>query len=159
MPRSKPPSSNRKVVKGLSFFSGLAGAGTSVQQAINGRLAAIGGPWATTLNNFVVGTIVLLACFVLSLLGSGHLDGLPSNAWLYAGGSLGVAFIWLSAVLVRVHGVLVLSLSMIAGNVIGAELIELSGSHAHVGWLGVLAGALTVVGVLIAVLVRPSPPS
>lgn len=135
----------------------LAGAGTSVQQALNGRLSAVGGPWATTLNNFVVGLVVLLVCFALSLLGSGHLDGLPTQGWLYAGGAIGVAFIWLSAVLVRVHGVLVLSLSMIAGNVIGAELIELSSESAHIGWLGIVAGALTVVGVLVAVLVRPAP--
>jgi transporter family-2 protein len=134
-----------------------AGAGTSVQQALNGRLSAVGGPWATTLNNFLVGLVVLVICFGLSLFAGGDLRGLPSQVWLYAGGSIGVAFIWLSAVLVRVHGVLVLSLSMIAGNVIGAELIELLGGHTHVGWLGILAGALTVVGVLVAVLVRPAP--
>ena len=135
----------------------LAGAGTSVQQALNGRLSAVGGPWATTLNNFLVGFVALLVCFGLSLFVAGDLRGLPSQAWLYVGGCIGIVFIWLSAVLVRVHGVLVLSLSMIAGNVIGAELIELLGGHAHVGWLGILAGALTVVGVLVAVLVRPTP--
>lgn len=136
----------------------LAGAGTAVQQALNGRLSAVGGPWATTLNNFVVGSVVLLVCFALSLLADGDLIGLPGQAWLYAGGAIGVGFIWLAAVLVRVHGVLVLGLSMIAGNVLGAELIELSGRDAHVGWLGIFAGGLTVVGVLIAVLVRPAPP-
>jgi transporter family-2 protein len=135
----------------------LAGAGTSVQQALNGRLAAVGGPWATTLNNFLVGLVVLVICFGLSLFFGGDLHGLPTQPWLYAGGSIGVAFIWLSAVLVRVHGVLVLSLSMIAGNVIGAELIELLGGHTHVGLLGIVAGALTVVGVLVAVLIRPAP--
>jgi len=135
----------------------LAGAGTSVQQALNGRLSAVGGPWATTLNNFLVGLVVLVACFGLSFFAPGDLYGLPPQVWLYAGGSIGVTFIWLSAVLVRVHGVLVLSLAMIAGNVIGAELIELLGGDAHIGWLGILAGGLTVVGVLVAVLVRPTP--
>ncbi|MFL6090543.1 MAG: DMT family transporter [Aeromicrobium sp.] len=133
----------------------LAGAGTAVQQALNGRLAAVGGPWATTLNNFVVGTAVLLVCFAVSLLADGHVKELPSDPVLYAGGAIGVGFIWLAAVLVKVHGVLVLGLSMIAGNVIGAELIELAGSDARIGWIGVCAGALTVFGVLIAVLVRP----
>ena len=60
--------------------------------------------------------------------------------------------------LVKVHGVLVLGLSMIAGNVMGAELIELVGGDARIGLVGVLAGALTVLGVLIAVLVRPRSP-
>jgi transporter family-2 protein len=136
----------------------LAGAGTAVQQAINGRLSAVGGPWATTLNNFIVGTSVLVVCFGLSLLAGGHLEALPSDPVLYAGGAIGVGFIWLAAVLVKVHGVLVLGLSMIAGNVIGAELIELFGGQARIGWVGASAGVLTVLGVLIAVLVRPRSP-
>jgi transporter family-2 protein len=138
----------------------LAGAGTAVQQAINGRLAAVGGPWATTLNNFIVGTIVLVACLTVSLLVRGRFVGhLPTEPALYAGGAMGVAFIWLAAVLVKVHGVLVLGLSMIAGNVLGAELIELVGGTTRVGPVGVIAGALTILGVLIAVLVRPRSPA
>ena len=133
----------------------LAGIGAAVQQALNGRLSAVGGPWATTFNNFVVGTVALLVCFSFSLLATGELQGLPSTWWLYAGGSLGVAFIWLAAALVKVHGVLVLGLSTIAGQVIGAELIEVLGATTRVGILGVAAGVLTVVGVLVALLVRP----
>jgi len=137
----------------------LAGAGTAIQQGINGRLSAVGGPWATTLNNFVVGTTVLLGCLALSLLAGGRFaEHLPAEPALYAGGAMGVAFIWLAAVLVKVHGVLVLGLSMIAGNVMGAELIELVGGTTHIGPIGVIAGALTLSGVLIAVLVRPRSP-
>lgn len=144
------------------FFAVLAlvaGAGTAVQQAINGRVSAVGGPWATTLNNFIVGTSVLVVCLALSLLAGGRFaDTLPTDPWLYAGGAMGVAFIWLAAALVKVHGVLVLGLSMIAGNVMGAEIIELAGGNAHIGAVGILAGLLTVLGVLIAVLVRPKNP-
>ena len=68
---------------------------------------------------------------------------------------MGVGFIWLAAHLVKVHGVLVLGLCMIAGQVICAELIELLGSSAHVGIVGVAAGMLTVIGVLVALLIRP----
>jgi transporter family-2 protein len=137
----------------------LAGAGIAVQQAINGRLSAVGGPGATTLNHFLVGTIVLLGCFALSLLVRGRFVGhLPTEPALYAGGAMGVAFIWLAAVLVKIHGVLVLGLSMIAGNVMGAELIELVGGTTRIGPVGVIAGALTILGVLIAVLIRPRSP-
>ena len=137
----------------------LAGAGTAIQQAINGRVSAVGGPWATTLNNFIVGTTVLLACLALSALADGQFaERLPREPLLYAGGAMGVAFIWLAAVLVKVHGVLVLGLAMIAGNVMGAEAIELAGGDARIGWVGVLAGALTILGVMIAVLVRPRSP-
>ena len=71
---------------------------------------------------------------------------------------MGVAFIWLAAVLVKVHGVLVLGLAMIAGNVMGAELIELAGGDTRIGAIGILAGALTILGVLVAVLLRPRSP-
>ena len=134
----------------------LAGFGTGIQLALNGRLNAIGGPWATTFNNFLVGTIALVICLALSLLLDGRLLELPGTWWLYTGGVMGVSFIWLAALLVKVHGVLVLGLCMIAGQVICAELIEVLGSSTHVGIVGVVAGALTVVGVLVALLLRPA---
>lgn len=134
----------------------LAGAGAAVQLALNGRLSAVGGSWAATFNNFVIGILALLAALGVSLVVGGSLEGLPSTWWLYAGGPMGVGFIWLAATLVKIHGVLVLGLAIIAGQVITAELIELLGSSTHVGVVGVAAGALTVVGVLVALLVRPS---
>jgi len=134
----------------------LAGAGAALQLALNGRLSGVGGSWAATLNNFVLGLLGLLAALAVSLLLGGTLEGLPSTWWLYAGGPMGVGFIWLAATLVKVHGVLVLGLSIIAGQVMTAELIELLGSSTHVGIVGVAAGALTVVGVLVALLVRPA---
>lgn len=139
------------VLAGLSL---LAGAGTSVQQALNGRVSAQAGPWATTLNNFVVGLAGLVVAFVLSLLRPGHIVGFPADAWLYTGGFLGVCFIWLAALLVKVYGVLVLSLSIIAGQVIGAVLIEALGEDARVGATGYLASGLTVLGVAVALGVR-----
>jgi bacterial/archaeal transporter family-2 protein len=134
----------------------LAGGGTGIQLALNGRLNAIGGPWATTFNNFAVGTAALLIGLTLSLLVQGHLGQLPGTWWLYTGGVMGVSFICLAALLVKVHGVLVLGLCMIAGQVICAELIEVLGSSVHVGIVGVVAGVLTVVGVLVALLIRPA---
>lgn len=141
-------------VLGLAALSLLAGAGTSVQQALNGRVSAVSGPWATTLNNFTVGLCGLVLAFGFSLMRPGHLDGLPGSAWLYTGGLMGVCFIWLAALLVKVHGVLVLSLSIIAGQVIGAILIETYATSSHIGTAGYLAAGLTVLGVLLALGVR-----
>jgi len=138
----------------LAVLPFLAGAGSSVQQALNGRITRYAGAWVTTLNNFVVGTTALLVAWAGSFLLDGELVGLPGEWWLYVGGALGVTFIWLAAHLVHVHGVLVLGLSMIAGQVIGSQLIELAGEDAHVGPVGIGAGALTVVGVVVALLRR-----
>lgn len=141
-------------VVSLALLSMIAGAGTSVQQAINGRVSRVVGPWVTTLNNFTVGTAGLLVAFALSFLRHGHLGALPSQPWLYLGGLLGICFIWLAAVLVRVHGVLVLGLSVIAGQVIGAVVIEAFVTETHVGAAGYLAAGLTVLGVLTALGLR-----
>lgn len=140
------------VVDALLAF--VAGAGSSVQQALNGRVSHHVGPWVTTLNNFVIGSVALVVAFVLSLLAHGHLRGLPHTWWLYVGGLIGMCFIWLAAVLVRIHGVLVLGLSTIAGQVIGAEIIEAVVGHTTVSVTGYAAAALTVVGVLIALGLR-----
>ena len=139
----------------LALLPLLAGFGTGIQLALNGRLNAIGGPWAAALNNFVVGLLALVLSFLLSLLLDGRLREMPDTWWLYTGGVMGVGFISLAALLVKVHGVLVLGLCLIAGQVICAELIELLGPSPHVGIVGVVAGALTVVGVLVALFLRP----
>jgi transporter family-2 protein len=133
----------------------MAGAGAAFQMAFNGRLSAVGGGWAATFSNFVVGMTALLVALAASFLVDGRLDELPRTWWLYTGGLLGVTLIWLAAMLVKVHGVLVLGLCLIAGQVICAELIELLGSSTHVGMVGVVAGVLTVVGVLVALFLRP----
>jgi transporter family-2 protein len=141
-------------VVALALLSLVAGGGTSVQQAVNGRVSGVVGPWLTTVNNFTVGTAALLAAFALSFLRRGHLDTLPAEPWLYVGGLLGICFIWLAALLVRVHGVLVLGLSVIAGQVVGAVLIEAFVTETHVGPAGYVAAGLTVLGVLVALGLR-----
>lgn len=132
----------------------LAGAGSSLQQAINGRVARVAEPLVTTLNNFLVGTAALLVAFGLSLLAGGTLRQLPGDWWLYLGGVIGMTFIWLAALLVHVHGVLVLGLSMIAGQVIGAEIIEAVADGAPPSTAKLAAAALTVVGVVVALALR-----
>lgn len=132
----------------------LAGAGSSVQQGLNGRVSVHADPWVTALNNFIVGTTALVVAFAISLTAHGSLGSLPGTWWLYLGGAIGMAFIALAAWLVHVHGVLVLGLSMIAGQVIGAEIIQavVDGATPSPAKLG--AAALTVIGVLIALALR-----
>lgn len=132
----------------------VAGTLQAIQQALNGRVAAVGGSWATTWNNFLVGTVGLLVFLAISLVPDGHLDGLPGTWWLYLGGTCGIGFIWVASWAVQMHGVLVLGLCMIAGQVVTAEVLDLASDDSHVGVVGVLAGALTLLGVAIALLSR-----
>lgn len=128
----------------------VAGAGLSVQQALNGRVALRVGPLVTTFVNFVVGALGLSVALLGSLALPGQLAGLPDVGWLYVGGPLGIVYIWLAALLVRVHGVLVLGMAIIAGQVVTAVVIEwVTGTH--VGPFGYLAAVVVVAGVTVAV--------
>jgi transporter family-2 protein len=138
---------------GLAILPVLAGAGSAWQQAMNGRVRqASEGVIATTFINFVVGTTALLVAFGLDLAFQGRPTGsLPTEPWLYLGGLIGVVFIAVAAALVRHIGVLLLGLGMIAGQVIGALLLDLILPAAHKpGPATFLGAALTLVAVWIA---------
>lgn len=138
----------------------MAGAGTSFQQGMNGRVAGLGGPWPATWNNFLVGTSVLAILTALSRIGAEPFPALPNfadNWWLFTAGALGMLFIWANATLVRIHGVLILSLCVIAGQVITATILDLTSSAGYGGTYTVIGAALTVVGVVIALAARNQP--
>ena len=128
----------------------LAGALNSLQQGVNGRLAARVGPWVTTWNNFFVGTLGLLVFLALTLALPGRLVGVPAEPWLYLGGLCGIGFIWASSVTVRIHGVLVVGVFSVAGQVLTAAVIGVLVTGALprlTTWLAVLislAGAAVV---------------
>ncbi len=135
-------------VLALCLLPLLAGAGTSWQQAVNGRVSAVGGPVAAAFNNFVVGVLVLLVLLVVALLvAPGDLRGPPGTWWLYVGGPVGVLFITLAARLVSIHGVLVLGLCTVAGLVVGSLLIDALGPDPEVGPLTVVGALLALAGV------------
>jgi transporter family-2 protein len=143
---------------GLAAIPALAGMGTAWQQAVNGRVRATSGSALTaTFVNFAVGTSVLLLALVVDLAVRGLPTGtLPGQPWLYLGGPLGMIFIGIAAAVVRRTGVLLLGLSMISGQLIGALVLdeiapEQSGRPAANIFVGI---ALTLVA--IAVAARPA---
>jgi transporter family-2 protein len=75
--------------------------------------------------NFVVGLTLLLAVLALRVLASGltlSTEWLPW--WLYTGGAIGVVFIAVAAFVVGHLGVLLFSLCTIAGQIVGAVLLD-----------------------------------
>jgi transporter family-2 protein len=133
----------------------VAGLVTTWQQAMNGVVAVVGSPGAATVINFVVGTAVLLAVVGVAGGVSGGLSAPPAagpaDAWLYLGGPMGIAFIWLAARLVRTLGVLLLGLATVAGQILGALVIDLVANH-PLTWQTLVGAALTLVGVAVAAL-------
>ncbi|WP_433653500.1 DMT family transporter [Micromonospora zamorensis] len=144
----------------LALLPLIAGVGTAWQQAVNGRVrAAADSALTATLVNFFVGTVTLLVAFAIDLAVRGWPTGhLPSEPWLYLGGPIGIVFIAIAAAIVRFTGVLLLGLATIAGQIVGAVLLDLVSPTAasHPGLNTLLGAALTMVAVLIAALAPPA---
>jgi transporter family-2 protein len=139
----------------LAVLPLVAGIGSAWQQAVNGHVrAAAGDVLAATLVNFVVGTVVLAAALGVSLLAEGLPDGaFPADPLLYTGGIIGIAFIALSAAVVHRIGVLLLSLGMIAGQIVTALVLDAVAPGATPPGVATYVGAaLTLVGVAVPLL-------
>ena len=134
----------------------LAGAGTGVQPALNGQVAArTGEPLVATVVNFVVGTTGLVVALAVEH-AIGHDWRPPPAPWespvLWLGGAIGVAFILSAAIVVRPLGVLLLSLLSTAGQLTGSLVSDLvfPTPGTVVGWQLIAGVALTMVAVAFA---------
>jgi bacterial/archaeal transporter family-2 protein len=128
-----------------------AGAASAWQQAANGQLRRLTASTpVASLVSFTGGTIALLAL----ALGRGDLSfqSWPTTWWLYVGGVLGAAYIALAAASVSHLGVLRLSLATVAGQLLGAVLLDVvwpaPGTQLHV--TTVVGAGLTLAAVAVA---------
>ncbi|MGW5435949.1 DMT family transporter [Nocardia asteroides] len=139
----------------LIAIPALAGIGLAWQQAVNGRVGEVGGPFSATLVNFAVGLAALCLFDLVILLTSGLPERFPTAPWLYLGGLIGVAFIALAAYTVGLIGVLLLGLTSVAGQLVASLILD-----AIDGKLST-AAVLSCVVVLVAVVVagRASAPA
>lgn len=103
----------------------LAGVAIGFQQAFNGRVRTESqSALAATTINFTVGTAALFAAAIVHLLIAGLPEPLPANPWLYIGGAVGTIFIAIQSVTVGRIGVLVLGLSLVAGQLAASLVFE-----------------------------------
>ncbi|MBU6243965.1 MAG: DMT family transporter [Actinomycetales bacterium] len=132
----------------------LVGAGTSVQQAFNGRITrATGQPTPGTMLNFLTGTVVLLAIFAGTWVTGHHPSALGGAPWwAYLGGLVGVIFIVIAAWVVPIIGVLVFAVLSIAGQLSCALLLDVVAptSGTSLGWHLVAGVGLAFVAVGLA---------
>ncbi|MBK0417711.1 DMT family transporter [Leucobacter sp. CSA1] len=138
----------------------VAGVGMAWQSAVNGLVrAAARSAIAATFVNFVVGTALLAVLAGVSIAIRGWPAAWPASPWLYIGGLLGVLFIALATILVRTAGVLLLSMSNVAGQLIAAVLLEAGLPLAGGVTVGLLIGAAVALAavVIAAIPGRPSP--
>ncbi|MDR7167652.1 transporter family-2 protein [Nocardia kruczakiae] len=130
----------------LIALPALAGLGLAWQQAVNGRLATVGGPVPATTINFATGTAGLLVVEAAQLARIGRPTGFPTEPWLYLGGAIGVFFIAVAALIVRWIGVLLFGLTSVSGQLIGSVVLDV------VAPTGTRLSALTVVGCVLTLL-------
>jgi bacterial/archaeal transporter family-2 protein len=132
----------------------LSGFLVAVQQALNGRVrAATGDASVATLLNFVVGTVALVGAWLLTAAVTGAGDpAWPGEWWLYVGGPIGATFVAVAAVVVARVGVLRLGLALVAGQLVGAVLLDVLAPATDSGLAAatVVGTALTFVAVLVS---------
>jgi len=132
----------------------LAGGSIAFQQAANGGLVRISGSgMAAAALNFAAGTALLLMLW-LGRVAYGAAPGiLVPDLWLYAGGAVGVAFLVLSATLVRHVGVLILGIGVVIGQLVASVILDLVWPVASVSapLFGVAAVAVAALAAVAAV--------
>lgn len=133
----------------------VVGAALSFQAAVNGLLRAAAHSVVTaTFVSFLVGFVVLVVAGVISVLVQGWPTSWPDEIYLYLGGPMGVLFIALMAMLVRTVGVLLLSMSNVAGQLVASVALEAGLPLAGGVDAGMLLGAAVA---LVAVAVAAMP--
>ena len=119
-----------EAVLGFVLLAVAAGAAVAFQAAFNGRVSvATGQPTAAALVNFVVGLATLVVVLVLEhTVGGRAWPAMPApmgdRGWLYLGGALGLFFIVTAAWTVRALGVLLFSLVVLSGTLLGAVALD-----------------------------------
>lgn len=134
-----------------------AGVLNGFQTAMNGTQTKHYGNFIpATVFNFVAGALALGIAFGIRLGVAGPVGPLPQEPWLYLGGVFGVVFIGLSAYLARHLGVLLTSLGMIAGQLLGSLLLDaVWPSDAGGVPLPTILGSLLAIGAVCLASIQP----
>ncbi|RRJ87017.1 hypothetical protein EG850_06345 [Gulosibacter macacae] len=129
----------------LSVVAGLA---LAVQLGITGQVKMhaeeVTGP---TIVNFAVGSIILVAAALIhGLVAPGDFRGFPTDWWLYLAGAIGVTYVLIVAFAVRGLGILLLTLALVGGQLLGSVIWDAVGGQVSVGLaLGVPIAFLGIV--------------
>lgn len=137
---------------GLIALAVAGGLAVAIQSALNGRVSAASTTAMGTVANFVVSTpLVLIAAGLLGAYGAAAGRPWPGQWYLYLGGLFGVCIVVALLVGVRSVGVLRTGLGVVAGQLVGALLIDVAVPGGPGASLGLLAGAaLIIVAVLVS---------
>jgi transporter family-2 protein len=137
---------------GLIAMAFLAGLGLAAASGATGRVQSVSRSVVTSGTiNHLTGLTVIVILLLATAPGDLSRFALPTDPWLFLGGVIGPIGVAAGAVLVQRLGVLLLGLGMVAGQLIGALLLELvvPTSAGGVQLSSVLGIALTLVAVAV----------
>jgi transporter family-2 protein len=137
----------------LAVLPLLAGVFVAWQQALNGLVSQVAqDSMVATTVNFAVGAGVLVVGLAVPIALHGVPTRWPGAWWLYTGGVAGIVVILGAVAAVRLVGVLVVGLSSVAGQLIGALLLEVVVPAGPTGSLvfPVVGTVLALVAVVVA---------
>ena len=103
----------------------IVGIFASIQQGLNGRVNVVAkSALATAWLNFATGSFVVLVGLALNLLFGANIAAAPRSFWVYTGGIFGLIFVAVSAFIIKHLGVLNFVILNIAGQLVGAIMID-----------------------------------
>ena len=132
----------------------FGGAFVGIQRALNGQINEFTKQsYATSLLNFVMGTIFLIFFLIFLMIFKGeHLVALPKGPWwIYTGGVIGVIYIASTSLIVQHLGVLTFTLFSVGGQLVASLFIDFfsPSEGVSVSWYLVSGIAMTYLGVLV----------
>ena len=128
----------------------VAGLGLAAASGATGRVQSASRSVVTAgMLNHLVGLIVIVTLLVITAPGDFTRFSLPTEPWLFLGGIIGPIGVAVGAILVHSLGVLLLGLGMVAGQLIGALILELVVPTAGVQASSLIGIALTLVAVAV----------
>ena len=135
----------------LALFGGSF---VGVQRALNGQINEFTKQsYATSLLNFLMGTIFLILFLVFLIIVKGeHLVALPKGPWwIYTGGVIGVIYIASTSLIVQHLGVLTFTLFSVGGQLVASLFIDFfsPSEGVSVSWYLLSGIAMTYLGVLV----------
>lgn len=136
----------------LAILPATAGLGIAWQIAVNGQVRqASGDVVVPSMVNFLTAGVALIVACAVDVAVRGWPVAPSGQWWLYLGGVLGVFAVMTAVFAVRLIGVLVLGLSSVAGQLVGAIGLDLAVPTAGgLSAVSVLGAAITMVAVAVA---------
>lgn len=135
----------------VSFLSGVT---VVTSRHLNAQLAEKTSVTVSTWYNYALGILCALAALAIALLtGDAPMEAITpdSRLWVYTGGAIGVAVVFISNIVTMKMPALIMTLIMFAGQVFGGVAID-AAFYGDFSWKSLVGGACAFLGLVVNVM-------